>query len=205
MEMRSRLILAVIFILAPNQTFPIPVWQSITPQSGCPLLDTSNPPQFISYDRIEEDSLPAKGKARKKVWLRLRNNTGCTVLLSAVERPRLSKWVKRPEGGLEQILLDSIPDGATIELVYDIQDNKRIKEPVNATYNHLLYEVSLPAGRSLIFSVPMKHLKDGYHIVVPFTYEWEGNKSGRNRVSHQVFFLNDDLPEEVKARERKRE
>jgi hypothetical protein len=182
-----------------DQVYSLSINDTPGTQSGCALIDSKFPPQHITFDRIE-DARAQEGRVPQLVWLRLHNNSGCRIVLKALNEPMMSKWKKRPEGGLVLVPLENIQDGTPFDLVYDIQEKQRKEEPVHATYNHLVFGVFLPPGQSLTFAVLLKHLKAGYHIVVPFEYEWEKNKSGRTTVKHRVYFFNGDLPEAVSRR-----
>jgi hypothetical protein len=200
--MKLSLLIAVItsiMLCGKEQVYSLSINGPVDMQSGCALINSKFPPQHITFDRLEEAHVD-EGRIRDSLWLRLHNNSGCRMVVKALSEPIMSKWEKRPEGGLVRVPLENIRNGAPIELVYDIQEKQRKKEPVHATYNHLVFGVVLPPGQSLSFAVPLKHLKAGYHIVVPFEYEWEENKSGRITVEHRVYFFNGDLPAAILRR-----
>lgn len=192
----SKLSLAITWLIlcGIDQVYSFSINDTLGTQFGCALIDNKFPPQHITFDRIEDPRVQ-EGRVLQSVWLRLHNNSDCRIVLKALNEPMMSKWEKRPEGGLVLVPLENIQDGAPFDLAYDIQEKQRKEEPVHATYNHLLFGVVLPPGQSLTFAVLLKHLKAGYHIVVPFEYEWEKNKSGRITVEHRVYFFNGDLPE----------
>jgi hypothetical protein len=194
-----KLSLASFILCGIDQVYSLSINDALGIQSGCALIDSKVPPQHITFDRIE-DPRAQDGRVPQSVWLRLHNNSGCRIVLKALNEPMMSKWVKRPEGGLALVPLENIQDGTPFDLAYDIQEKQRKEEPVHATYNHFLYGVVLPPGQSLTFAVLLKHLKAGYHLVLPFEYEWEKKKSGRITVEHRVYFFNGDLPEAILRR-----
>lgn len=154
--------------------------------AGCVIVDSSRPPQSISFERIEARSQNRQDNARRRVWLRLHNNTKCAIYIPT-EGVRFSKL---PSGSLT---LD-LQDGAEAVLNYEVQDSRRRKGTQLVYGGDEIIVSRLLAGRSVVFSVSAGQLKQRLNIVVPFRYEWEGTTSPLvGPVFHRIYFEADDL------------
>ena len=149
---------------------------------GCSAIDKSKPPQFISFERADERALQRRGASRRRVWLRLHNNTSCAIVV-----PTGSTQLSRPLGGG---LTFDLQQDAEVFVDYEIQDRRRSKAPQPSGYGGDEIIISrLPPGRSVLFSIDSTHLKKGLDIVVSFRFEWEGDVSLRSgAVLHRVRF-----------------
>jgi len=157
---------------------------------GCDVVDPSKPPQFVSYERTEPVSNRQRGARENRVWLRLHNNTSCTIII-ATDGVKLSKL----PGGTATF---DLQDGTVIGVNYEVQDSRREKGPKPVHGGDEVIISRLPSSRSIIFSVPYIYFKQRLDIVVPFKYEWERSSSPRvGPVYHRVSFRSEDLPQQV--------
>lgn len=166
--------------------------QSQAPQSGCTTIDANKPQLFISYERAGEGEPNHKGERRQRVWLRLHNNTNCTLLIVTAS----AKITKLSDN---RITFD-LQEGAEVIVRYDIEDKRRGKAPTPANLQDYSSGVisHLPAGRSIVFSVPLSMLKKQFDVAVPFRYESEGTGTpGEGLVVHRVYFDSEKLPREL--------
>lgn len=162
--------------------------QPQTSELGCRLLDQRAWAIYIKYERAGVDKLERKVKDEEKVWLRLHNNTSCAIFIPTDQ----AIVTKLPDGQITGDLQES----ADVIMGFEIQDRERKKSPRPAYKWGDLTNISrLPAGRSVVFGVPLSYFKKKFNIVVPFKYEWELNSPlGGGRLVHRVYFYSGDLP-----------
>jgi hypothetical protein len=74
--------------------------------------------------------------------------------------------------------------------------------PVGYGTGDLFSNSWLPAGSSVIFSVPREHLAKHLAIYIPYNYEWEyGERAFRSdEPQHRVYFRASNLPENTESR-----
>jgi hypothetical protein len=88
------------------------------------------------------------------------------------------------------------PDGKRIELKYQVNFQPPLppsgKKPL--FIDEILYELNVPAGKSLTFTVPLFNFDHWVTIEVPFRYAWDTDK---DRPAHHAIFGNLDLPMEI--------
>src|SRR5262249_27312188 len=69
--------------------------------------------------------------------------------------------------------------------------NKKIS-PYIGRDNYDIFEVF--GGKSIIFFVDDKYIKNGYDLIVNFNYKWEQrNKSNFGLINHRIIFILDDI------------
>ena len=132
----------------------------------CRPIDSNKPSVFLSYERKGDGGPTWPRKTRRRVWLRLHNNSNCAI---SIETDRFY-W-----SGVEANWTLELQENADITVGYEIQDVKHNREPQRmriyvdeAFISHLL------AGRSVTFTVPLEHFKR-YKVSVPFAYDTEGS------------------------------
>lgn len=157
-----------------------------TSNPGCLIVDSTRPPQFISYERSEAGTKHRRSNGSRRVWLRLYNNTDCAIFVPT-EGGQVSRL---PSGSLSF----DLQDGAESVLNYEVQDRRHHKAPRRVHGGDEIPVSRLLAGRSIVFSVLATHLEQQLDIVVPFRYEWERTISPLvGPVLHRVYFDADDL------------
>lgn len=167
-------------------------------QDGCARVDQNSPPQYLAYEGLEQSSTPTKGESRERIVLRFRNNTNCDLTLRMYESP--------PNRFL---LRDEFPEGVRLEtLRYSIEYREPLPRPKKrVVVDETFYEFRLFAGRSVTFTVPLNRFDHWIQIDVPFEYDWDqlprrrgGTVAVWRTPSHDAFFGNVDLPEDIFAR-----
>lgn len=173
----------LLLVAIPSMTFS---QERQVSQAACSLINRNEFPQFISYERVGEGEPNYKGETRQRVWLRIHNNTSCAIII-----PTGSTKLTRSPGG--RITTD-LQEGAEVVIRYEMHDLQRSKAPALEQAQGGTLSV-LPAGHSVIFSVPASSFTRAVRLRVPFAYEWEGERPpGLGPVIHDVQFDSDELP-----------
>jgi hypothetical protein len=173
----------------------------VTSSNGCTVRDGVKPSVFISY---EAATGPYNDKT--KTILRLHNNTDCNIVVETSDivppPPEYSDLFKTetktlPNGLLETRFIPDPPEGALVPIYYDKQQTRKQK-PRPANYwegRDLIFEYTIPGGRSVTFPVDARLFRKRFLISVPFSYEWEHHQDLRTlgTVEHRVFYFY-DLP-----------
>ena len=179
-------------------------------QTGCALIGKKSPPQYISFERMEEVSSPPKGESRERVVLRLRNNSTCdiTIQLHGSEVPHALAMDKLPDGKIRLRIASAefpseFPDGARLnDLKYEVEYREPMP-PAKKRYFQVDDVVSpflLLSSRSVLFSVPLSLFNKWIHVEVWFDYEWDQVPKEVNYwrpPAHIIFFGNENLPDEI--------
>ncbi|HEY8559807.1 MAG TPA: hypothetical protein VIL74_05345 [Pyrinomonadaceae bacterium] len=163
-------------------------------RNGCAVTDKKQSAQFIVYEG---------SRAEKYAMLRLRNNTNCPITVETDDvDPTPRQKVVLPDGSFKFEDVES-KDGAIIPAHYLLRDleNQTLKSGYG--WGDSVRRYKIPAGRSILFEVPLSELKKGGQAVaVPFVYEWEGDfvfAGMTGGVQHCVYFLTDDLPTKIRS------
>jgi len=173
-----------------------PAQDSSISRAGCTLIEKNRSAQFITFITHEGTSESPSG-----VWLRLRNNTNCAIIVETddVSPARLNRL---PNGGVRVERITTSEDGVRLPLHYLIQDTRRWRAPEQAYgWGDSAFTYEILAGQSVVFNVPLTRFKKGYDVAVPFNYVWEGSTSvgmGVGGVVHRVYFLAEELPKVVR-------
>jgi len=161
-------------------------------QGGCSLLDKDRLAQFITYKSFSESSA--------EVELRFTNNTTCPVTVQTDDRSP-TQIVRQPNGGVKIESVTESRDGITVPLHYLIQNKRGWRAPETGYgWGDSVYTYDVLAGQSVLFLVTLKHFKNRLDIIVPFKYVWESSGTigmGIGGINHHVYFLVEDLPEEI--------
>src|SRR5690349_4450082 len=96
------------------------VAQASTTAPACQRLSTSKSAQYISFVRVGTEPTPDGKSYIRKVWLKIHNNTNCSILLITAEydRPIPPDSVNR------------LKDGSVARVYYELYDS--IKFPYGA-------------------------------------------------------------------------
>jgi len=190
-------------------------WVASATAQGCALLNKTIPAQYLFFEKIIEASeqnieLPSSTQSqnRERIVLRLLNNTNCDILFRSYERPdtRTLEMIKLPNGGVSFKFNDfeDLHDGGwLLGLAYSVQFREPLPEPKKRFYqvdDVMPPEYRLQAGRSVLFTVPLSLFDRWINLNVAFDYDWDQNLSDVKywrAPSHNIFFGNEDLPEEV--------
>ncbi len=159
-------------------------------QAGCSLIDKQRPAQFIDYAEVSESF--------REVKLRLRNNTNCIIIVETDDHSP-SRIVKLPNGGFKFEAVTGSEDGTRLDIHYLTHNRRRQTIKVGYGWGDSVYTYEILAGQSVLFNVPLSALRSQFDIAVPFNYSWEGYGVGMGvgGTVHRVYFLFDNLPNNV--------
>ena len=164
-------------------------------ESGCALIDKKYPAQFVTYDGNSASSSDVK--------LRVRNNTNCAITV-VTDDVLPTQIVRLENGGLKIESVKSPQDGVRLRLHYLVHDAQHQAAPKAACgWGDSVFTYEIPAGQSVVFSVPQSYFERGFDIAVPFNYSWENSRSigmGVGGVVHRIYFLAQELPKETRPK-----
>lgn len=164
--------------LAPTLTFSL---QDQTATFGCKKLDKTYDSLYILFERTGIST--EEGSKERYIWLRLRNNTSCTVLLDII-----GSYYRLVDGKATNQVLD----GEEIRINYNLETESGRK---NHYKTHNFGVVWLLPGRSVVFDLPSKYLEKGYRVVVPFGFDWDGSWGLSRNPRFEVLFNTSELPQ----------
>jgi hypothetical protein len=149
-------------------------------------VDPGKPTVYLSYVCQNE----------KKVYLRMHNNTIWHIGIGAEKSYFPTKKPIKLGNGNKGY---AIPNDEEVPIHYYIEKDKlenikKIKIPEKEPY----YQNGggrIATGDSVLFSVPIEHLRKGLKIYVEFVYEWELVKPGdiNREAEHRVYFRGGDI------------
>ncbi len=169
------------------------------------LLDARLPSVYLRFERVAMRTPARLGESEDGVWLRLRNNTRgainlCTESLYIGAKVAPLKLVSG-KGVL------GLKEGVEVSVCYGVEARNASPPPAKRTlvidewnpYQQLPLgprgdsnSISwIPAGGSILLSLPRESLANENRISIAFNYEWETEP--RN-VAHIVYFYASDLP-----------
>lgn len=166
-------------------------WLDVAPSSqGCERIQQSQPAQFITFERSGLGKPIYEGESAERVWLRLHNNTTCSIQIYGGRLRRLA------DGSVSMDPANG--DEALVE--YDIYDSQRAGAPYQWAGGHVHNLATIGPGFSVIFDVPTSHFKKGHGVAVPFAYAWEDGAIRRFDLRHHVYLVPETLPERLRGR-----
>ena len=184
-------------MILPGLASCTPGQDAIANKSGCSVVDKTRPPLYVSLERESDNESASKNQV---TWLRLHNNLNCGVV---IETSDINPWsdeyrpffreesFKEPNGSTAfQYTLAPPPEGATLPLLYDIQDPKSKKAPRPANYwggRCLVITWILPPAGTIVFSVKKEFFDKRKVISIPFRFEWE-SEADFNQIFHRVYY-----------------
>ena len=153
----------------------------------CVALDKRKPRQFISYEGVDHKAWDGRKHVRGAV-LRLRNNSDCAILLVTPPgvAPRLikknGKYVWQNDWDTPQLRNDS-----HIDVVYKLHFPRLNRSETPVPSGDVILKSKLASGESIVFSVPVKFLKQGAELELAFNYESVPN-------TESIYFSSSQLP-----------
>lgn len=146
------------------------------------LLDSRKPSAFITFEKYGDRSDVREGENKQGVFLRLRNNSRFKVYLNA--------------NGAEDLNADHRVSYEVRGIPGSDLSGMEKKLPIGTLLFHKTRVRELEGGQSIVFSVPIDHLAEGFGIFVNFSYEWElgGQMAGDFSIIHQAQFWSTQLP-----------
>ena len=177
------------------------------------LLSNDRPSVYITYEtanrsrptnsrlatsgndvvKVEGEQNELSQEQRSIIWLRLHNNTRW-----AINFPTESLYLG--ESITPMRLCDGRPalglrSGIKVSARYEVD------QVIGSLDRADVFSRSwLPAGGSVLFSVPREHIIERLGIYLPFNYEWEyGEQTFKtDEPQHRVYFRASDLPKRLK-------
>lgn len=152
----------------------------------------------LSEQKMVEMNNDSKSKEKGiDIWLRVHNNT-CWNLKFIQYGMYIPKQKAGENPGERFKRIGILDDGAETGLFYTVvkPDKKTFYVGIDS-YDY----VTLPAGKSLLFSVEHEHLAKDYSVQLSYEYDWEfrqGKSYTVNEPNHTLTFRNYDLEEQAK-------
>jgi hypothetical protein len=176
---------------------------TLNADAQCKRIEQNVPDFFITYEGAVTGPRAAAGKAyRTEALLRLRNNTDCIIILPSNDQspsPQLLKLLYRDHTPKRK---DAFADGQKATLVYNLNNERGTNGTILVSDGCVIYERSLGAGESVLFSVPLVHVKRGGDVAVQFRYGFEDQRTSLlgGDFGHYIFLRNSFLPKGIAQR-----
>lgn len=150
-------------------------------------VDPEKPTVYLNYVCQDE----------KKIYLRMYNNTIWHIGVGAEKSYfPTKKPIQLGNGNIGY----AIPSDEEVPIHYyiekdELENVKKLKIPSKEPYYWRNGGGRIATGDSILFSVPIEHLRTGLKIYVEFSYEWEITKSkdSRKEPEHRVYFRGGDI------------
>jgi hypothetical protein len=158
------------------------------------VIDPTKPYVYLEVDHVGPRDPRRKGEPTVGLWLRLKNNATLPIIVSTFGAPPGS-----PECGvMDDVVRNPRMEGvATITSMADLSAPSRPtrgeEEPPPGYMSDVRTATSVPPGGQISFSVPIDHVGPNWHFEVPFRFDLQRRKSGREPISF-VTFYQEDLP-----------
>jgi hypothetical protein len=179
-------------------------------RQGCPALNKSKPPLYISYERPAAEVWDGD-KSVPGVLLRLENNSDCAISFRALPGQvrgadpsftiKDGKYVRLPEARIGPLAHDQ-----ELDLMYLMRYPGDSSLVIEGDF-HVAERVTLHGGHYVFFDVPLKYFKKGGQLFIEYNYDWDDEsqiiiKEGRTKVAyptveHYVRFDPERLPKEI--------
>ena len=176
---------------------------SLNADAQCKRIEQNMPDFFITYEGAVTEPRAHEGKAyRAQALLRLRNNSDCIIILPSNDESPSPLLLKLLHRGQTPRRTDALADGQKVALVYNLNNERGANGTISVSDGCLVYERSLAAGESVLFSVPLVHLKKGADVAVQFRYGFEDQRVSLlgGDFGHYIFLRNSSLPKKIAQR-----
>lgn len=169
------------------------------------IIDKSKPSIYIRFERSGEAERIRSGDSKERFWLRLYNNTRWKIAFCSfsVESEYgdvgITYDVEQLKPSIDRVKMIDLEEeeAPRLESSPKPQILKIEKPPIPLGYRtgDTCAPFYLAKGKSVLFSIPRKHLAESLFINVSFWYDWENmdNELGSNP-THFVSFGNTQLP-----------
>ena len=179
---KTRGVCRVFWVLLPVLCFlAVPVRsQTVQAPTGF-VMNVNRPFVYVKFDHIGPGVARSKDEPNLRIWLRLTNNCRIAILVQASGVPDESpedevgvqyEVVRNPE--ISILPLNPREEKTTI------QEKPKAAELPRGTMFHVASLVSIEPGNDILFSVPVNHLSDKWHIEIPFEFELPKGKGPRD-------------------------
>jgi len=152
------------------------------PQSALKLsLDSSKPFVYVSLDHIGPRPPVDDYEPHTGLWLRIVNNSAFpieVITMEAATKPELT------------LVADEV-----IGRVTRIDPNEQPPGPMPAGYSTAIGSpVTIAAGKSILFSVPVNHVSKSWYLRVPFRFRLTSLEASEQPICYAEFTL-ENIPE----------
>ncbi len=182
--------------------------QSVSAQPARFIIDESRPYVYLRFDHMGAGVKFAVDEPPERVWFRFVNNCRVRISLSAFGAPDGSP--KDEVGVMHDVVRDSA------DLILDVSNNPPAPDAKRSDKDEEAnmptgYEfdvgsrVTIPPGKSVLFSIPVTHLSKLWHIEIPYEFDLPSGKGPRlPRVGGEpkmvLFYSIWDLPEDIQQK-----
>ncbi len=145
------------------------------------LIDVNRPFVYVKFDHIGPGIPRTPTEPNSRIWLRLKNNCRIAILVRANGVPDDSP---KDEVGLEYevvakpairgMVLISTPDAhkpESRETGSTHSSDTRSDEIPSGYMEEVASSVSIGPGQEILFSMPINHLSERWHVEIPFDFE----------------------------------
>jgi hypothetical protein len=145
------------------------------------LIDVHSPFVYVKFDHIGPGAPRDPSEPNSRVWLRLRNNCRIAILVRAQGVPDDSP---KNEVGLEHDVVRNSPVNGQVSLPTAETDKPETRTTRSSQNSETksdeiprgyMYEtaswVSIGPSEEILFSIPVNHLSDRWHMEIPFDFE----------------------------------
>jgi hypothetical protein len=150
------------------------------------LIDVNSPFVYVKFDHIGPGAPRNPSEPNSRVWLRLRNNCRIAIIVRANGVPDDSP---KDEVGLEYDVAGNPPVRGLVELLNagtekpetrttrSSQSSETKSDEIPRGYmEEVASLVSIGPGEEILFSIPVNHLSDRWHMEIPFDFELPNGK-----------------------------
>jgi hypothetical protein len=178
---------------------------------GSFVIDPNRPYVYLKFEHIGPGIPRNESEPKTRIWLRVMNNSAMTIVVRENGTPDGSPRDER------QIMYEVVPTAEPMrfDAVVPASNPRRRKsaETPSADLKKMpqgyMEEVgsteSILPGQGILFSIPMNHLSDRWHIQIPYDFDLPQGKCCRDpNVGGQPHMVVDyelwDLPTEARAK-----
>jgi len=154
------------------------------------LIDVNRPFVYVKFDHIGPGIPRTRTEPNSRIWLRLKNNCRIAILVLANGVPDDSP---KDEVGLEyEVVANAAGRGMVFVSTADAHkletretgsahssDTKSDEIP-RGYIEEVASSVSIDPGQEILFSMPINHLSERWHVEIPFDFELPSGKGPLN-------------------------
>jgi hypothetical protein len=181
--------------------------QSTNRPSALPgfVIDENRTYVYLRFDHVGKGVKFSDDEPARRVWLRFVNNCRVGIVLRTFGAPEGSP--KDEVGVMHRVvkdvqfrIRDVEPEPPALN-AKDAEPRQEAKMPGGYDFDLALAE-TVPPGKSLLFSVPVTHLSNSWHMEIPYEFDLPRGKGPRQQIvggrpSMILRYSAWDLPEDV--------
>jgi len=151
------------------------------------LIDVNRPFVYVKFDHVGPGAPRGRGEADTRIWLRLTNNCRVPILVQANGVPDESPKdeiglmyevvANRPVNGL-LIAVGPEASGKSGERKNERQQNAETEQESmpRGTMSEVGSLIRIDPGEDVLFSMPVNHFSDRWHVEIPISFELPSGK-----------------------------